>query len=40
MDGKRIPKGILESNIIGRRAAGKPRERRVNAVEIVKRFRK
>jgi hypothetical protein len=34
MDGKRIPKRILESNIIGKRPIGKRRKRRVNAVEI------
>jgi hypothetical protein len=33
MDGKRIPKRILESNIIGKRLLGKPRKRWVNAVK-------
>jgi hypothetical protein len=31
---KRIPKRILESNIIGKRPLGKPRKRCINAVEI------
>jgi hypothetical protein len=34
MEGKRIPKRILESNIIGKRSVGKPRKGRVNAEEI------
>jgi hypothetical protein len=33
MGEKRIPKRILESSIIGNRPVGKPRKRRVNAVE-------
>jgi hypothetical protein len=34
MDGKRIPKRILESNFIGKRPVGKPRKRWINAVEM------
>jgi hypothetical protein len=34
MEGKNIPKRILESNFIGKRPVGKPRKRWVNAVEI------
>jgi hypothetical protein len=34
MEGKRIPKRILESNFIGKRPVGKPRNRWINAVEI------
>jgi hypothetical protein len=34
MDEKRIPKRILESNIIGKRPVGKPRKIWVNAMEI------
>jgi hypothetical protein len=34
MEGKRIPKRILESNFIGKRPVGKPRKRWINAVEI------
>jgi hypothetical protein len=34
MDGRRIPKWILESNFIGKRPVGKPRKRGINAVEI------
>jgi hypothetical protein len=33
MEGKRIPKRILESNFIGKRPVGKPRKRRINAME-------
>jgi hypothetical protein len=33
MDGKRIPKRILESNLIGKRPVGIPRKRWINAVE-------
>jgi hypothetical protein len=38
MVGKRIPKMILESNIIGKRPVGKPTKRWANAVETVERF--
>jgi hypothetical protein len=34
MEGKRIPKRILESNFIRKRPVGKPRKRWINAVEI------
>jgi hypothetical protein len=34
MDVKRIPKRILESNIVGKRPVGKPRKGWVNSVEI------
>jgi hypothetical protein len=34
MEWKRIPKRILESIFIGKRPAGKPRKRWINAVEI------
>jgi hypothetical protein len=34
MERKRIPKRILESNIIGKRPVGKPRKSWVNSVEI------
>jgi hypothetical protein len=34
MEGKRIPKRILESNSFGKRPVGKPRKRWINAVEI------
>jgi hypothetical protein len=34
MDGKRIPKRILESNFIGKRPVDKPRKRWIKAVEI------
>jgi hypothetical protein len=34
MEGKRIPKRILESIFIGKRPVGKPRKRWINAVEI------
>jgi hypothetical protein len=34
VDKKRIPKRILESNIIGKRTVGKPRKTWINAVEI------
>jgi hypothetical protein len=34
MEGKRIPKRILESNFIGKRPVSKPRKRWINAVEI------
>jgi hypothetical protein len=34
MDGKSMPKRILESNFIGKRPVGKPRKRWINAVEI------
>jgi hypothetical protein len=33
MEGKRIPKRILESNFIGKWPVGKPRKRWINAVE-------
>jgi hypothetical protein len=33
MEGKRIPKRILESNFIGKRLVGKPRKRWINEVE-------
>jgi hypothetical protein len=34
MGGKRIPKIILESNIIGKRPLGKPRKRWLNEVKM------
>jgi hypothetical protein len=34
MDGKCIPKKILESNFIGKRPVGKPRKIWINAVEL------
>jgi hypothetical protein len=34
MEGKRVPKKILESNFIGKRPVGKPRKRWIDAVEI------
>jgi hypothetical protein len=37
MEGKRIPKRVLESNFIGKRPVGKPRKRWINAVEIDRR---
>jgi hypothetical protein len=37
MEGKRIPKKILESNFIGKRPIGRPRKRWINAVKIDRR---
>jgi hypothetical protein len=34
MDGKLIPKRILESNFIGKRPVAKPRKRWINEVEV------